>query len=80
MDVIPNLKNLSESDWYLKATDKWLVKDIVSHLIGWEREVSNCFLDSWENGVEPWFMKIDDYSEINQKFEGYDEILNYLTK
>ncbi len=67
MDLIPYLKSISESDWYLRATDEWLVKDMVSHLIGWEREVSKNFMTAWEKGIEPWFMKVDDYTEFNQK-------------
>lgn len=66
-DFFDLLESLSEDEWELKVNDKWSVKDVVAHLIGWEEECAVSLMDSWQTGKKPWFMKTDDYDEFNRK-------------
>ena len=37
-DFITYLRALRPEGWQLKVTDKWTVKDVVAHMVGWERQ------------------------------------------
>jgi hypothetical protein len=74
-DIVIFFKNLKDSDWDIAVTNKWRVKDILSHLVGWEREVCRGLADVFKNGDNPWFMKIGDYAEFNEKI--YQEFKDY---
>lgn len=58
---------LKESDWHLQVTDEWAVKDVLSHLIGWEREVVTGLKTVFKTGETPWFMLTRDYKDFNEK-------------
>ncbi len=75
MDIITFFRNLNESDWDVLVTKKWRVKDVLSHLLGWEREIVQELVKVFEIGSEPWFMLTDDYNEFNEKI--YQEFKNY---
>lgn len=75
MDIIAFFRNIKESDWDVPVTKKWRVKDVLSHLVGWEREVARELPKVFETGDEPWFMLTDDYAEFNEKI--YREFKNY---
>ncbi|MBI4117132.1 MAG: ClbS/DfsB family four-helix bundle protein [Parcubacteria group bacterium] len=75
MDILTFFKSLKESDWKVPVTKKWQVKDVLSHLIGWERECTRELVKVFETGNEPWFMLTDDYSEFNEKI--YQEFKNH---
>ena len=75
MNIIIFFRNLNKSDWGVLATKKWRVKDILSHLVGWEREVSQELVKVFETGNEPWFISINDYTNFNEKI--YQEFKNY---
>ncbi len=78
MDTITFFKTLKESDWEVSVTKKWRVKDVLSHLIGWERECAQELLKVFETGHEPWFMLTDKYNDFNEKV--YQEFKNYSHK
>jgi len=61
------LRDLSEAEWQEKVGDTRTVRDVVAHLVGWERECARTLPQVWEKKTIPWFMKTDDYDEFNQK-------------
>lgn len=67
MDFLDYCKNLKPEDWEVIATSKWTVKEVVAHLVGWEKEAVKTFKESWTSGVKPWFMVTDDYEDFNTK-------------
>ncbi|OGG39051.1 hypothetical protein A2116_02115 [Candidatus Jorgensenbacteria bacterium GWA1_49_17] len=67
MNVATFFGNLKDSDWDVPVTKKWRVKDVLSHLIGWERECARELLKVFETGNEPWFMLADNYDDFNEK-------------
>jgi hypothetical protein len=75
MDAISFCEQLKPEDWDKQATPKWKVKDIVSHLVGWDREVVREFRRTWESGDQPWFMMTDDYDAFNVRI--YEEFKDY---
>lgn len=75
MEELSFLKNLKDSDWDVEVTKKWKVKDVLSHLIGWERECAKELVKVFETGNEPWFMLADNYDEFNEKI--YQEFRDY---
>ncbi|NQS90058.1 ClbS/DfsB family four-helix bundle protein [Patescibacteria group bacterium] len=75
MNILTFFKNLKESDWDMLVTKKWRVKDVLSHLVGWEREVAQELVKVFATGNGPWFMLTDNYAEFNQKI--YQEFKNY---
>ncbi len=75
MDIISFCENLNPEDWDRQVTEKWRVKDVASHLVGWEREVAREFKRTWDAKIEPWFMKTDSYDDFNAKI--CEEFRNY---
>lgn len=74
MDTISFFKNLKSDDWDKPVTRLWKVKDVLSHLVGWEREVAEKLPIAWENGEDPWFMDTDNYDDFNaQIYEEYKD-------
>lgn len=69
MDYIAYLQSLKPEDWSKMATSKWTVKDVLAHLVGWEREVAQTFTDAWKNGKQPWFMITENYDDFNAKIK-----------
>lgn len=64
---IYDLKNLKAEEWEIMITDKWDVKDVLAHLVGWIEEVIKVLPEAWEEKKMPWFMNTHDYSEFNDK-------------
>ncbi len=56
-------------------TDLWTVKDVLAHLVGWEREVALEFKKMWGTDIEPWFTITDDYNDFKRKI--YEEFKNF---
>lgn len=74
MDVIQFFKSLKPEDWDKPVTKLWKVKDVLSHLVGWEREVAEKLPMAWENSEDPWFMDTDNYDDFNaQIYEEYKD-------
>ncbi len=67
MDFIEYLKSLKPKDWEVKISDKWTVKDVVAHLVGWEKEVTNTLDESIKTGEQPWFMKQENWDKFNRQ-------------
>ena len=58
---IAYLKTLKPEDWNKKVTALWTVKDVIAHMIGWERTDVDTIKNSWENKTPPWWKsKIED--------------------
>jgi hypothetical protein len=66
-DFIEFCKKLKLEDWNKKVTDKWTVRDVVAHMVGWEKEDAKIILEIWKNKEPPWFMRTESYDEFNQK-------------
>ena len=76
MDFIDYLKSLEEEDWQKMVTDKWTVKDVVAHLVGWEKVAFNVLERYSKMGEdEPWMVKTDEYDRFNagsvEKYKSY---------
>lgn len=66
-DFFSYLKTLEPEDWHRMATDAWTVKDVVAHMVSWEKEAAAVIQSAWDRKEPPWFMKTDDYDEFNRK-------------
>ncbi|AKM83519.1 hypothetical protein A2422_01460 [Candidatus Woesebacteria bacterium RIFOXYC1_FULL_31_51] len=67
-ELISYLTNLSIDQWNLKVSDEWTVKDIISHLIGWNIEASKVLPAVWKTKETPWFLNTDDYEKFNRTY------------
>lgn len=67
LDFISYLKRLKPEDWQKMATDEWTVKDVVAHMVGWEKGDVEVIRKSWEAKEEPWFLKSSSYKDFNYK-------------
>ncbi|MBI4128242.1 MAG: maleylpyruvate isomerase N-terminal domain-containing protein [Parcubacteria group bacterium] len=74
-DFISYLKTLKPEDWEKPATEKWTVKDVVAHMIGWERIDPQVIQETWRTKKRPWFYETDDFDDFNRKsvadYRGY---------
>jgi hypothetical protein len=86
VDIIEFCRKLSPEDWYKPVTLKWRVKDVISHLVGWERECVQELRKGWATHTEPWFMETEHYDQFNARiyneFKDYspDDIITELTR
>ncbi|OGN01192.1 MAG: hypothetical protein A3I26_03725 [Candidatus Yanofskybacteria bacterium RIFCSPLOWO2_02_FULL_43_10] len=53
MDIIKFFRSLNPDDWSKKVTERWTVKDVLSHLIGWDREVVIELRNTFQKETEP---------------------------
>lgn len=65
-DLAKLFESLTEEEWVLKVNQNWTVKDVLSHLAGWEEEYAASLADSWVTKKPPWFLNatkksIDDF-------------------
>lgn len=67
MDFISYLKTLKPEDWQKPVTDKWTVRDVVAHMVGWEKGDPDAISKAWETKQPPWWMTTDDYDKFNQQ-------------
>jgi len=67
-EFIEFLQNLTPEQWMTKVTDKWTVKDVISHLIGWNIDASSELKNMWETGRDVWFLTRENYGEFNEKY------------
>lgn len=61
------LNNLKPQDWNTKVDDQWTVKDVIAHLVGWERESAIQLPQIWSTKNKPWFTETSNYDEFNKK-------------
>lgn len=70
--IISYLKTLNIEDWNLKVTSKWTVKDVVAHLVGWEKRCSQLISPIWENKRrDDWLDKNEEFDDFNKKAVEY---------
>ena len=68
-NFISYLKTLKPEDWSKMVTSKWAVKDVVAHMIGWEKGDVEVIRQTWETKKWPWwFESSDGYDDYNAKF------------
>lgn len=65
------LKSLKPEDWEIKVNENWTVKDVVAHMVGWEKEDARIIEDVWKSKKRPWFYETENYDEFNQKYINY---------
>lgn len=66
-DFITYLKTLKPSDWEVKVNNNWTVKDLVAHMVGWEKIDSEIIKETWQTKRRPWFYETDDFDGFNMK-------------
>lgn len=70
-NFIQYLKTLKPEDWQKKVNEKWTVKDLVSHMVGWEKEDVAVLRVTWKNKKQPWFYDTDNFEDFNRKSVEY---------
>jgi len=70
-ELISYLKTLSQNDWNKKITDEWTVKDMIAHLVGWEKGDPGLIKSTWQTKEKPWFMKTKEYDAFNRQSVEY---------
>src|SRR5688572_18897186 len=66
------LKTLQPEDWSKMATSQWTVKDVVAHMVGWEKGDAEVIRGAWKLKTKPWWLVTDNYDEFNaQSVEFY---------
>lgn len=66
-EFIAYLRRLRPEEWDVKVTDKWTVKDVVAHMVGWEKDDPAAIRNAWETKQLPWFYATDAYDEFNKR-------------
>ena len=74
-NIIAFFQGLKPEDWNKEVNPKWTVKDVLSHLVGWEREVVLELSKTVMEGRQPWFMLTEQYDKFNKKI--FEEYKNY---
>lgn len=65
-DFISYLKTLQPEDWHTMATSKWTVKDVVAHMVAWEKASIDAIRETWANKKWPdWF--VGNYDDFNAR-------------
>lgn len=67
MDFILYCKTLRPEDWNKKVNDKLTVKDVIAHMVGWEKEAVLELPKFWNTKQKPWFLKTHNYDKFNAK-------------
>lgn len=65
---IEYLKTLKSEDWNKMATSQWTVKDVVAHMIGWERSDVEVIKKCWETKTPPWWKSKNEDDAFNAKW------------
>ena len=68
MDFIGYLKKLDSEDWNKQVTERWTVKDVTAHMVGWERKDVEEIRRIWETKSPPWWKNNPNYDEFNAKW------------
>lgn len=75
LDFISYLRTLEPDDWDKQVTNRWTVKDVVAHMIGWEKIDPHVIRETWRTKKRPWFYETDDFDDFNKKsvaeYRGY---------
>lgn len=70
-DFISYVKKLKPEDWKRKVNNNWTVKDVVAHMVGWEKGDCKIIRDTWKTKKLPWFYKTEDFDAFNKKSTSY---------
>lgn len=72
MNFIEYLKSLRPKDWNTKVTDKWTVKDVVAHMVGWEKRDAEVIPIFWETKKKaPWMSTREEWDKFNDIWVEY---------
>lgn len=66
-DFFDMLENLTDDEWNTKVDENWSVKDVVAHLVGWEKECALQIPIIWQSQKRPWFLEAYDDYEFNRR-------------
>ena len=67
MDFAAFLKTVQPEDWEKMATEKWTVKHVVAHLVGWAAGDPKAIRDAWETKTPPWWMRHNEDDAFNER-------------
>ena len=70
-EFVSYLRTLNEKDWQVMVTEKWSVKDIVSIMVGWEKDDIETLSHSWRTKQAPWYMETEEYEFFNGRSINY---------
>jgi uncharacterized protein (TIGR03083 family) len=65
-ELLELLAGLTDAQWSTKANMDWTVKDVVAHLVGWEKEAAAVLPEQWEAKSPAWFLETSDYAAFNK--------------
>jgi len=73
MDFIDYCKTFKPEEWKMMVTDKWDVRAVVAHMVGWERQGVLDLKNYIENGGDdPWADASNEVMDkFNQKWQEY---------
>lgn len=67
-DFVTYLKSLTLEDWDKMVTPHWTVKDVIAHMVGWERRDAEIIRIFWETKKKsPWMETKTEWDEFNRK-------------
>jgi hypothetical protein len=66
-NFIKFLKTLKPEDWKVKINSQWTVKDIVAHMVGWEKGDVKIIPECWKNNTKPWFLETEEFDDFNRE-------------
>jgi len=66
-DFIDFLRTLKPNDWQAEVNSRWTIKDVVAHMVGWEKGDCEIIRDTWKTKELPWFYKTTDFDDFNKK-------------
>ena len=67
IDFITYLKTLKPEDWQKKVADGRTIKEVIAHMVGWEKHDPGIIRTTWKTKKIPWFYQTDDYEDFNKK-------------
>ena len=67
MTFLEYCQNLKPEDWGVRINDSWTVKDLVAHMVGWEKGFIEIIEALVNHRDRPWFMSEDQWSRYNEK-------------
>lgn len=86
MDFLTYCKQLKPEDWSRQINTNWTVRDLVAHMVGWEKAFTEELMKSWETKQAPWFMDPGSWDRYNAKsvqlYQDYtpEQLLSELEK
>src|SRR5436309_2991200 len=72
LDFVGYLKTLKPEDWNKMATSQWTVKDVVAHMVGWEKRDAEVIPVIWATKKKsPWMNAEEEYDEFNARWVAF---------